>query len=142
MMNDIKLNIFEVLQKVAATKKKEEKIALLRKHDSFALKSVIQGCYNSNIKLLLPEGDPPYTACDPHNCPSNLLRKARDFAYFVGQKGKNIRPIKRETIFINLLEGIHPEDAKIVLQMKNKKPFKGISAALVKEVYPNLMPPD
>ena len=59
-MNEIKLNVFEVLQKVAATKKKEEKIALLRKHDSFALKSVIQGCYNSNIKLLLPEGDPPY----------------------------------------------------------------------------------
>ena len=142
MMNELKLNVFEVLQKVADTKKKDEKIAILRKHESFALKTIIQGCYNPNVILELPEGNPPYTACDPHNAPSSLLRKAKDMQYFVGQKARNMRPMKRETIFINLLEAIHPEDAKVVLQMKDKKPFKGISSALVKEVYPNLMPSD
>ena len=52
-MNEIKLNVFEVLQKVAATKKKEEKIALLRKHDSFALKSVQSPLVFQNLKISL-----------------------------------------------------------------------------------------
>jgi hypothetical protein len=45
-------------------------------------------------------------------------------------------------MFIQLLEAIHPEDAKIVLQMKDKKPFKGVSAAIVREAFPNLIPPE
>ena len=142
MANEIKLEIYEVLEKVGAAKKKADKIALLKKYDSFGLKTILQGCYNPNVKLMLPEGAPPYTPAEPHNAPTSLLRKCRDMQYFVGQKARNMKPMKRESIFINLLEGVHPEDAKVVLQMKEKKPFKGISSALVKEVYPNLMPPD
>jgi len=142
MKREIKLDIFEVLEKVGSAKKKADKVALLKKYETFGLKTILQGCYNSLVKLQLPEGTPPYTACDPHNCPSNLLKKSRDMQYFVGQKAKGLSTLKRETIFVSLLESIHPEDAKVVLQMKDKKPFKGISSALVKEVYPNLMPPD
>lgn len=141
-VNEIKLQIYEVLEKVGTAKKKADKITLLKKHESFGLKTILQGCYHPDIKLKLPEGKPPYTACDPHNAPSSLLKKARDMQYFVGKKADDLGALKRETMFISLLEGIHPQDAEVVLQMKEKKPFKGISSALVKEVYPNLMPPD
>jgi hypothetical protein len=142
MTNEIKLDIFEVLEKVAAAKKKADKISILRKYESFGLRTILQGCYNPAVQLKLPEGVPPYTACDPHNAPSSLLRKARDMQYFVGKKADDLGALKRETMFVSLLEGIHPEDAKIVLQMKDKKPFKGISSALVKEAFPSIMPPD
>ena len=141
-VNKITWNVFEVLQKVSAAKKKAEKISILKQNDSTALRTVIQGCYHPGIKLDLPEGDPPYEACDAHNAPSSLHRKWKDFGYFTGAHTKKLGKIKVERMFIQLLESIHPEDAKIVLQMKAKKPFKGISSALVKEVYPNLIPPD
>lgn len=141
-VNKITWNVFEVLQKVSAAKKKAEKISILKQNDSTALRTVIQGCYHPGIKLDLPEGDPPYEACDAHNAPSSLHRKWKDFGYFTGAYTKKLGKIKVERMFIQLLESIHPEDAKIVLQMKAKKPFKGISSALVKEVYPNLIPPD
>ena len=141
-VNKITWNVFEVLQKVSAAKKKAEKISILKQNDSTALRTVIQGCYHPGIKLDLPEGDPPYEACDAHNAPSSLHRKWKDFGYFTGAHTKRLGKIKIERMFIQLLESIHPEDAKIVLQMKAKKPFKGISSALVKEVYPNLIPPD
>jgi hypothetical protein len=141
-VNKITWNVFEVLQKVSAAKKKADKISILKQNDSTALRTVIQGCYHPGINLDLPEGDPPYEACDAHNAPSSLHRKWKDFGYFTGAHTKKLGKVKIEIMFIQLLESIHPEDAKIVLQMKAKKPFKGISSALVKEVYPNLIPPD
>jgi hypothetical protein len=142
MVNKITLNIFEVLHKVGSAKKKADKISILQKNDSYTLRTIIQGCYNPNVKFELPEGVPPYEPCDSHNAPSTLFKRTKDLGYFVGQKAKRFNNIKRERLFIQLLESIHPQDAKIVLQMKDKKPFKGISSALVKEVYPKLMPPD
>lgn len=59
---------------------------------------------------------------------------------FVNPKATQLKDYKRESMFIQLLEGIHPEDAKIVLQVKDKKPFKGISAAVVKEAFPSILP--
>ena len=49
-------------------------------------------------------------------------------------------PLKREKIYIGLLEAIHPEDAKVVINMVNrKKPAKGITEKVVKEAFPSLI---
>ena len=47
-------------------------------------------------------------------------------------------PLKRETLFIGLLESIDPEDAKVLLAAKDKK-LKGITAAIVNEAFPGLI---
>jgi hypothetical protein len=48
--------------------------------------------------------------------------------------------IKREMMFIRMLESIHPEDAKIVVAMLTRKlPTKGLTKALVKEAFPKLL---
>lgn len=139
-VNKITWDVHEVLQKVAAAKKKADKLAILKENDSTALRTVLQGCYHPAIKLPFPEGDPPYEACDAHNAPSTLHRRWKDFQYFSSASVKKLGLIKTERIFIQLLESIHPQDAKIVLQMKDKKPFKGVSAAIVREAFPNLIP--
>ena len=47
---------------------------------------------------------------------------------------------KREKIYIGLLESIHPEDAKVVINMVNrKKPGNGITEKVVKEAFPSLI---
>jgi len=141
-VHKITWNVYEVLEKVAAERKKAEKISILKRNDSTALRTILQGCYHPAIKLPLPEGTPPYEASEGHNAPSTLLKRWEDFKYFSPKSVQKLGKIKVERMFIQLLEAIHPEDAKIVLQMKDKKPFKGVSAAIVREAFPNLIPPE
>jgi len=139
-VNKITWNVFEVLEKAAKETKKNDKIKVLQQNDSTALRTVLQGCYHPAIKLPLPKTDPPYEACDEHNAPSTLLKRWKDFQYFSPASVQKLGKIKVERMFIQLLEAVHPQDAKVILQMKNKKPFKGVSAAVVKEAFPNLIP--
>ena len=46
---------------------------------------------------------------------------------------------KREQIFIGMLEGVHPEDAKIIIAMINKQNIKGLSRPVVEEAFPGLL---
>jgi len=57
MVNKMTLQIYEVIKKAASQNKKADKISILKQNETFALKSVLQGTYNPNIKLDLPEGD-------------------------------------------------------------------------------------
>jgi hypothetical protein len=132
--------VFEVLSDVAKAKTKADKIKVLKQNETWALKDIIRGSMDTTVKWDLPEGAPPYTASEPHNHPANLLRENTKFAYFaVGGKGGQMPKFKRERIFIGILEGIHPEDAKLVIDMVNKKTPKGLTRPVVQEAFPGLL---
>ena len=46
---------------------------------------------------------------------------------------------RREQIFIGILEGVHPEDAKLVISMINKQNIKGLTRPVVEEAFPGLL---
>ena len=46
---------------------------------------------------------------------------------------------KKERMFLEMIEGVHPEDAKLVIGMINKETPKGITRAVVEEAYPGLL---
>ena len=95
---------------------------------------------DDTIVWLLPEGAPPYTECRPESVPSNLLKECKKFAYLVkGGLGPQMSKIKRESMLINILEVIHPDDAKVVINTINKTPPKGITREIVQEAFPNLL---
>ena len=51
----------------------------------------------------------------------------------------NISQIKREQIFIGVLEAVHPKDAELVISMINKKsPVKGLTYKIAQEAFPDL----
>lgn len=132
--------VFEVLQEVAKQRTKAEKIQVLRKNESWALKDILRGTFDTFVQWELPEGTPPYTASEAHNHPTNLLRENKKFAYFVkGGKSGQMPKFKRERLFIGMLEGIHPEDAKVVIDMINKKPPKYVTRPIVQEAFPGLL---
>ena len=56
-----------------------------------------------------------------------------------GGPGDKMPKYKKEQIFIGILEGVHPEDAKLVLNMINKKKIPGISKPVVEEAFPKLL---
>jgi hypothetical protein len=141
MVETVTLRLFEVFEKISKASTKKEKIELLKKYNSPALLNILKGTFDDTIEWLLPDGNPPYTPADAHNAASNLMRKYADFKYFVkGGAGNNLLPIKRETMFIGMLETIHPKDAELVISMiKRESPAKGITKTLVKEVFPDLI---
>jgi hypothetical protein len=133
--------IFEILEEAASKKTNEEKISVLQKNSSMALKDVLRGTIDSTIQWNLPEGEPPYTACEPHNCPANLLREHKKFKYFVKglQESESLPAFKRERVFFAMLESVHPRDAELIVAMVNKKMPKGISKNVVEKAFPGLL---
>lgn len=136
------LLVYEVFEAVGKATKREDKIKILRENDTIALRDVLQGIYDSRVSWLLPTGaPPPYEPADPRSVPANLLTQNRQFTYFVkGGKGDNINALKRESIFIRLLESIHPKDAELLISMINRKaPAKTVTLKLIEEAFPNLI---
>ena len=96
--------IFEILEEAASKKTNEEKISVLQKNSSMALKDVLRGTIDSTIQWNLPGGEPPYTACEEHNCPANLLREHKKFKYFVKglHESESLPSFKREKVFFGI----------------------------------------
>lgn len=133
--------IYEVLEAANKASKKEEKINILRQNESWALKDVLRATYDDSIQFTLPPGTPPYTPNKEESVPSNLLRQNTQFKYFVkGGAGDQVQNFKRERIFINVLEAVHPKDAEVLIKMINKETLgKTITKALVQEAFPGLI---
>ena len=136
----MKLGVAEILGKIANLKTKEEKIAALRHVDNFAIRTVLQGAYDKNIKWLLPPGEVPYKKNDLKDLESVLYSEIRKLYLFIEGGNPNLKQLRRETLFIELLESIAPADAELLASIKDKKlPYKGITEAIVKEAFPGLI---
>lgn len=134
--------VFEVLNETGKKRSKAEKIKHLKDNNSGALQDVLRGTFDDRIVWLLPaDTNPPYTPNKPESTPSNLIKECKKFAYLVkGGKGPKLMTVRRERIFIEILESIHPKDAEICLNMISKKAPAGITRPVVKEAFPGLLP--
>ena len=132
--------VHEIIKMASEAKTREEKIEILRKYESWPLKDLLRGTYDDSIVWLLPPGNPPYEPADPQRHPSSFVKQNQNLKYFAkGGPGEKLIPLKRETMFIRMIESIHPDDALLVLSMVNKKAIKGVTKKLVEEAFPNLI---
>tara|TARA_Y100000746_G_C15269755_1_gene353132 strand:- start:136 stop:669 length:534 start_codon:yes stop_codon:yes gene_type:complete len=130
----------EILTKVNNAKDKPKKIAVLQQNASAPLKQVLKGAFDSNIVWDLPAGDPPYIANEaPIGTEHGLLRnEAKRLWHFVKGADNDLTKTQKETMFIQMLEGLHQDEAKVLLGMKNKslnKMYKGLTESVVKEAF-------
>jgi hypothetical protein len=132
--------VYEVLE-LASKGTKAAKVKVLKENETWALKDVLRATFDKKVQFNLPGGEPPYTASEEHNHPSNLLREHKNFMYFVKgiKAGDDLPAYKREKIFLGMLEGVHPSDARILVDMINKKAPKGITRPVVEEAFPGLL---
>jgi Family of unknown function (DUF6433) len=137
----MRIGVAEFLEKVSKLKKKEEKVAALKANDSFVLRTILQGAFDPRIKWLLPEGEPPYKPNDLVDQENVLIKDARKLAYFVEGPYPGLKQVKREAMFIEMLETVAPADAKMLCAIKEKKlPWKGITVDIVNEAFPGFIP--
>jgi len=135
----MQLYVHEILDQVVKLKKVEEKVAFLHKHNSQVLRDFLKITYDPTVKWLVPDGEPPYTPCEPHNAPSDLRRRISDLTLCIAPRGNQVAPMKRETVFIGVLEAIHPEDARAIVEHAlPHKPVKGLTPKVVAQAFPKL----
>ena len=128
-----------VMEDFTKAKSKAEKIAVLRSNESWALKDILKGSLDPKVKWHLPEGAPPYQPSSHSEPMASILRENTKFRYFVKNNNINISQVKREQIFIGILEAVHPKDAELVISMINKKPpVKGLTYKIAQEAFPDL----
>ena len=137
----MKKGIAEILEEVSKIKKKDERIEELRKHgDNRAMLQLLQYAFDPRIKWLLPEGTPPFKKNEYIDQESNLYAEMRRLYLFVEGGNPNLTPMKREMLFIGLLETVAPADAMLLCSVKDKKlPYKTITAEIVNEAFPGLL---
>ena len=127
--------------KVSKLKKTQEKVDAIRYNDSIQLRIILQGAFDPSVEWLLPPGEPPYTPNDLVDQQHVLIRDIEKLRYFVKGFYDNLPQAKRESMFVELLERVDQEDAKLLVAIKDKKlPFNGITLQHVKEGLPGLIP--
>lgn len=139
------LMIYEVFDKIRELKTKAERVEFLKKNQFKQLRTLLQLCYNDRIELDLPEGKPPYEKNPEDKFQISSYQKI--FAP-IGQLLKNngIPQVKKEKIFIGMLEQLHPIDAQLLIAAKDGKidsvfgrKYASISKFLVEEALPELL---
>ena len=130
----------EIATKINNAKDKPRKLKVLQDNDSVALRQVLKGAFDPKIEWELPEGDVPYTLNDaPIGTEHTVLSQEAKRLYLFTKGGDNsLTKNKRETLFIQMLEGLSGEESKFLITVVNKKinnEYKGFTANLVKEAF-------
>ena len=131
----------EVLQKVSNAKTKKEKIALLKEYNTQALRSLFIINFDDTVISMLPPGDVPYQPNDaPEGTEHTLLEKEARLLHHFFKGGSNVSQVKRENMFIQMLEGLNKGEAEVLVLVKDKKLGKRwkITKACVSEAFPQI----
>jgi hypothetical protein len=127
-----------LIAKIEAQTTKERQVDFLRLYSSYALKAVLGYGMDPGVKWLLPVGDPPYAALfDAADQEGRFYTECKKLIYFVDSpEGRQVNQLKREQLFIQVLESMDPRDAKLLLRMKNRQ--LKIMPAAIAEAFPNM----
>ena len=160
--------VFEILELASKQRSNAKKIEVLKTYEHDSLKSVLIWNFDETVISLLPEGDVPYGDVKDQNVYSgtlsqNLSREAsggesatvqdlqgrgrtslrkeyQNLYHYVRGGNNTLSTIRREMMFINLLQGLHPKESEVLILTKDKKltdKYK-ITFENVKEPFPDI----
>jgi hypothetical protein len=162
--------VFEILNIVVKQRTNAKKIEALKKFEHPSLKALFIWNFDESVLSALPPGDVPYAAVDEMDSfKGTLSEKISDAVGKMGELGSNslgsqdqgrssirkeyerfynfvkggndgLSSLRRETMFINVLQGLHPLEAEILILTKDKKlqtKYK-ITKENVAEAYPDI----
>ena len=163
--------VFEVLDVASKQRSKAKKVEVLQKYKHPSLVTLFVWNFDTSIITLLPEGEVPYgTNKEDQNATGSLSGKINDAVGKMAEMGSNslgsqdqgkasiraeykkfynfckggnpgLSSLRRETMFINILEGLHPLEAELLCLVKDKKlqeKYK-ITKEVVSTAYPEIV---
>ena len=71
---------------------------------------------------------------------TSLRREYSNLYHFIKGGNDSLSSIRRETMFINMLRGLHPREAEVLILVKDKRLTDryNITLEVVKEAYPDI----
>ncbi len=160
--------IFEILDLVSAQKSNAKKVEVLRNYEHESIKTVFVWNYDSSVVSLLPPGEVPYGETNAQTTfagtlSENIAKEAaggesatgqdldgrnktsirheyQNFYHFVQGGNPSLTTTRREMIFINMLQGLHPKEAELLCLVKDKDLETKYSVSIdnVKQAYPDM----
>ena len=140
-MTKMRLLMHEVLQKVSNAKTKKEKINLLQEYNTNALRMLLIINFDDSVVSMLPPGNVPYTPNEaPEGTEHTILEKEARLLHHFFKGGSNVSQVKRESMFVQILEGLNAGEAEALILAKDKRIGKRwkITKACVSEAYPSI----
>jgi len=135
------LVIHEFLTELGKIKTAAKKKEFLQENESRQLKTFLKGAFDKSLEFNLPKGSPPYTPNKESK--EGFGSVSLEYRFFAkGYEGDTLPAATRESKFITVLESVSPEEAKLLLLMKDKKlagKYKGVTKKLVSDAFPNLI---
>ena len=161
---------FEVLNLVSKQRSNAKKVELLQRYDHPSLKTIFIWNFDETVISILPQGEVPYAATSEQNSFSGTLsekitdavdkmselgsnslgsqdqgrssirKEYQKFYNFVKGGNDGLSSLRRESMFINILQGLHPLEAEILILVKDKKletKYK-ITKQNISEAYPDI----
>ena len=134
--------IHEILEHVEGQKTKAKKIEALREYRDDSLTAILIWNFDDSVISAIPEGQVPYKENEvPIGTDHTSLRREwKNLYHFIKGGNGTLSTLRRETMFIQMLEGLHPEEAKIICLVKDKSltdKYK-ITKDMVVEAFPDI----
>lgn len=136
-------NMYEIFDEFEKAASKSERIDILKRNGNYALRSILKGTFDPNVKFAIdkvpmykPSDSPPglgYTSIHQE------LGRVYLFEANNPRTSPNLSPKRREQILIQILEALEKREAEIFMNMILKKQkVKNLSAEIVREAFPDL----
>jgi hypothetical protein len=134
--------VYEILELVSKQRSKAKKVEILKEYRCDAVTALLIWNFDDTVVSLLPEGEVPYNKNEvPVGTDHTSLRKEwRNLYHFVKGGNDSLSKTRRESMFIQILEGLHPNEADVLCLVKDKglsSKYK-ITQDIVKQAYPDI----
>ena len=128
--------ISEVLQRVSNAKTKAKKVEILQEYKSPALTKILLCNFAKSVSFVFPSGETPYTKLDrpvgvehqvlftEQRLLDKFITKTINGVTYYGCSGTtkpNLQQLKKEQMWIQLLEALHSDEAEVLDLIKDKK---------------------
>ena len=133
----------EILELVHKQRTKAKKVQVLKQYRDDALTAVLIWNFDPCVTSALPDGDVPYT---PNDVPegtdhTSLRREWKNLYHFIKGGNDELSGLRRESMFVQMLEGLHPKEADLICLVKDKRltdKYK-VTYEQVKEAFPDIV---
>jgi hypothetical protein len=140
----MRLSISEIFKNANEIDDSDKRIKYLHQNDSPAIRLLLKYCFDERIEFLLPKGGTvPYKPSEFIDAQGMLYSEVKKLDRFTNLHAAMAQPqnkLRREQLFIMLLESIDKNDAELLVSIKDKKlPYKKITRKFIEKVYPGLI---
>ena len=133
----------EILEVVHKQRSKAKKVEVLKYYRDDALTALLIWNFDPSVVSALPDGPVPYT---PNQVPegtdhTSLRREWKNLYHFIKGGNDGLNGLRRESMFVQMLEGLHPREADLICLVKDKRLTDKYKVTLeqVKEAYPDIV---